>query len=166
MGRQINFYMDSETEERFGQFVFENELSILYEDKKDILWVNDITYGERKLFFVPQNNISKVYTRKIENDLIILNIWNSYVIEYVRTHSFSKEKKIYRGRIYVIPDYFDENEQRVYKDESFLKLYERLTRWIKKNCPMTKYVQDNYNEKAYMSARIKELVEREGYKLW
>ena len=168
MGRKINFYMDSKTEKEFQEFILKNDLLIMHENKEKncMIYTNNMDAEKFQLYFVPKKYSSKIFTKTLSSGVIYLNIDSSYVIEYRKTDIRKKNKKIFRGRIYVIAVYFNENEEIVHKDEEFLKIYEKLVRWIKKNCPMTKFVQDGYDEKEYMSSGIKEMVEKEGYKLY
>lgn len=168
MGRKINFYMDSKTEEKFQDFILKNDLLIMHKNKEKncMIYTNNMDDEKFKLYFIPKKYISKVFTEILSSGMIYLNIDTSYLIEYRKTDIRKKNKKIFRGRIYMIAVYFNEKEEIVYKDQEFLKIYEKLVRWIKKNCPMTKFAQDGYDEKEYMSEEIKELIEKEGYKLY
>ena len=168
MGRQINFYMDRKTEEKFQEFILKNDLLIMYKnmEKNRIIYTNNMDDEKFQLYFVPKKYSSKIFTKTLSNGVICLNIDSSYVIEYMKTDIRKKNKKIFIGRIYVIAVYFNEKEEIVHKDEEFLKIYEKLVRWVKKNCPMTKFAQDGYDKKEYMSEEIKELIEKEGYKLY
>lgn len=166
MGRQINFYMDRKTEEEFQEFILGQGLIIVSEFVDNEMIVNDIFYKKYKIYIMRSKDIDNLNVRKLKDGRCHIDENVSCVIEYSNTIIEKEIKKIFCGRIYVIAVYFNENEEKVYKDEEFLKIYDKLVRWIKKNCPMTKFVQDGYNKKEYISNGIKEMVEKEGYKLY
>lgn len=167
MGRQINFYMDSETEEKFQEFILKNDLLIMHENKEKncMIYTNNIDNEIKKMYFVPKKYTCKIFTETLSSGVIFLDIDTSYVIVYFGTKVKKREKLIFRGKLYVVVDYFNKDEERIHKDKEFLKIYEKLVRWIKKNCPLTEFVQDGYNERKYISSEIKRLIEEEGYKL-
>ena len=166
MGRQINFYMDYKVEKEFQEFILKQGLIIVSKRIDQEMIINDISYKKNKIYIMQEKGIENLKIREYDDGRKFINENISCVIEYSRTIIRKDMKKIFRGRIYVIAVYFNENEEIVHKDEEFLKIYEKLVRWIKKNCPMTKFVQDGYDEKEYMSSGIKEMVEKEGYKLY
>lgn len=110
--------------------------------------------GEKEIFYI-----------NLKQSINYPNIDLSNIIEFTRSFEYNNgtEKILRRGRLYIKTNYYDNNNILQEKNEEFVKWYESLTRWIKKNCPMTEYVKYNYTYKDYMSPEIKRLVDEEGY---
>ena len=161
MGRQVNYYMDEETKKRFQEYILSQGLCIIT-DYGEV--VNNIFYGI-KLYIVKPEDMKKIKMLVTSNGIRYIDEDESYVIECCPGVLRKEEKLIINGRIYVILSYINEKDEIVHKDKEILRTYEKLGRWIKKNCPMTEYVEDGYLCKAYMSSEVKRMVEEEGYRL-
>src|SRR5574344_3124489 len=91
MGKQINFYMDDSTQNRFLDFVRENQFIFLSYDGKKIGNIND--YYD---FYLYKKEFGDLILKEYDKSLDILN---SPVIEVVKTRI--KGQKVLRGRIWV-----------------------------------------------------------------
>lgn len=166
MGRQINFYMDRKTEEKFQEYILSQDFLIISQDRIENIVVNDLFYSKNGLFITIKEELPNIVVEKYPLRTYI-DVYRLNVIEYFRTTVEYEEKKYFgRGRIYVVASYFNNDGKILHKNIKLIKAYEKLVRWIKKNCPMTEFMQDGYNEKAYMSSEIKRLIDEEGYKLY
>lgn len=167
MGRQINYYIDRKVENQFIKFVFENGFSILEEDLKNErinIYKDYLTFktSQNKFFLYKKSygDIKDINNFKFKIDFII-----SPVIEFTRTVVIENEKKIVRGRLWYEPKYFLENGELYSKDQSILKDFSMLVRWLKKNVLYTEIIEGGYPIKEYITDEIKKLVEEENYKL-
>lgn len=149
MGRQINFYVSKQVQNAFFDFLQQNHFTFL-----------DVNAEEIK---EPQrNDIFMMYLFKQSYGTVLMHtdvskrvdVWKSPVIEFCKSHIEEKEKKVYRGRLWVANRYYDEAGNIVEKDIEFMKDYQRLVRWIKKNVP---YKEIEGYGKAYISDEIMEL---------
>ena len=76
----------------------------------------------------------------------------------------NKSKKVYSGRIWIGTYFYDENGNTIMKSNEFIKDYEKLVRWIKKNVPCRSRKIGKYVYKLYISDEILEL-EASGFSL-
>jgi len=142
MSKQINYFMDKETEERFIQFV--QDTGFYFIDWNDGKIVNP--YEEKKLFYYI---ISEKYIKLLEYKNDTVDSLNCLVIEYIRNNIIEEKKIITRGRIYISNAYKDERFFN-YSGE-FLKDYNMLYKWIKKNVPCQNYSSRGVIQKEYIS---------------
>ena len=164
MGRQINFYMDLEKEKKLIEYLMEQQLIIFSSPNKCNNINNYMLYKD--LYITLNEKCFRELSKNIKEDNFYIDVYVSNVIEYMRTRIDINQKSISYGRLYIVTSYFDNNSKLIYKDYELVKVYEKLVRWIRKNCPMTEYIQNNKLKRAYMSSGIKELVEKEEYKLF
>lgn len=155
MGRQINFYMSNDVQERFIDFLNKNEFvfvdcnasminDILDDSKRDIyLYKQD--YGN---IIMSQNNKSNIDSLK------------SPIIEYIKTIIKEEQQTVLRGRLWIETKFYNEKGEVINKEESVLKDYQMLVRWIKKNVPYQQIKKKDHYIKGYINDELKELQER------
>lgn len=162
MGRQINYYMDKEVENRFIAFLLQSGYKILYDDTeeeeiKDIINANDIKeYGFLYIY-------KELYGEIVYNEHYgweIIDEFNSPVFEFSRTQILEDKKGIREGRIWVNTNLEFENPD---IKEQFLKDYGKLVRWIKKNVPYQIYSHNGQDRKGYINDSIMQYIQM-GYK--
>lgn len=139
MGRQVNFYMLPEDEKQFIEFVRSTGDIAVYN------WKNETPYPPEILEFPPPFSVpssfdycifnkslgSAVKTTFIEKQgYYTIDMTNSLVIEFSRCGL--KNNKLREGRIWaefkiVVGNSFQG------KEEEFLKWYQKIARWIKRN---------------------------------
>ena len=88
----------------------------------------------------------------------------SPVIQFCKTSIKTEQKKILRGRLWIATQYYDDEGNWVKKSELFVKDYQKLNRWIKKNVPYQEIRKGEYLVKEYVNDELKELQEK-GYVL-
>lgn len=162
MGKQINFYISNQTQQKFISFLNEQGYVFL---KSGLL--------NSEYFIQPENVImeSQVYLYK-ENfgPYTVTNLKNTDmqsilsshnpVIEYSLSKTNSMEKKVYSGRLWVTSDeFFNTGIDRniIYGD------YSGLIRWIKKN---VLYQPVKTSNKKYIDQETLEMVLSQNYDLW
>lgn len=142
MGRQVNFYMTEDDEQKFLRFLrSDREVGIFMDavPSPDIpllevlpgketpgwfaLWLWDMDNSPHpKMVYVPQQ---KYYA---------VDSWVSEVIEFSRSCMHVEEGGLVRGRIWAEIAYWDLSQnppRRVTKTESFRKWFNRLASWIR-----------------------------------
>lgn len=159
MGRQINFYMNKSIQKAFIDYLFQNNFLLF--DKK-------ATYIGK----VISDNISSLYLYKYNYGNIIMRQDNtksidslkSPVIQLNKTIIKENEKKILRGRLWLSHQYYDDEGMMIKKEESLLKDYQLLVRWVKKNVPYQKIRKGNCYVNEYVNDEIIDL-QNEGFVL-
>ena len=89
----------------------------------------------------------------------------SPVIEYIRTTIRHEEQEISRGRLWVEPKYWDENNQLQEKPKELIQWFSEMSKWIKKNVPQQKFDSHGYEYKEHISTSLIQLVS-EGYRIY
>lgn len=88
-----------------------------------------------------------------------INTIESPVIEFSKTVINEEKKKVLRGRLWISPWYYGKDGSAIKKEELFIKDYEKLVRWIKKNVPYQQIKAGDYVVKEYASDEIVALQE-------
>jgi hypothetical protein len=144
MGKQISFYMTIADEQKFNQYLCSNydvvilpnisskELKELYHSFSDL--------GEENgnLCYLWNRSISPPPPVKFNPDkgCYRIDFMQAEVIQVRR--SKIDEKKIYMGRLYLETSYLS-NERIIKKSDQFLKWYDLLARYIRKNSEKIDY---------------------------
>lgn len=144
MGRQINFYMSNDVQERFIDFL----------NKKGFVFVD---YNASIINDISDNSKREIYLYKQDYGNIIMS-QNDKVI---KTKIIEEQQTVLRGRLWIETKYYNEKGEVINKGESFIKDYQMLVRWIKKNVPYQQIKYKNYYIKEYINDELKELQERE-----
>lgn len=170
MGKQINFYMDEETELRFVDFFTSTGGELLFEG--DNLKPISITTlpkpfsgkGWFRLYLYKQE-FGELVTRRLENGGFYIDSITSPVIEFSRTvkREIGKNREISSGRIWVELKYWNEREELIEKTKELDKWYGILNRWIKKNVDRVEEVINGHKYIKYVSPSLRELLNK-GYK--
>lgn len=155
MGRQINFYMSNDVQERFIVYLKESEFTF-FNSKAQII-------GD--LF---SDDIGKIYLYKqVYGDIIMnhhsiknIDVIKSPIIEFKKTVLKKDQNKVLRGRLWINIQYYDERGATINKGEQILKDYQRLVRWIKKNVPYQQIKKGEHDIKEYMNDELKELYDK------
>ncbi|WP_042462543.1 hypothetical protein [Neobacillus dielmonensis] len=159
MGKQINFYIETELQEKFLQHCFCMGFIILAEDLKEKKLVK---FNELK-DINPDIYILYLY-KNIFGDIIVdenftyrLNYLQSPVIEFTRNLIKPQEKKITRGRLWMESKYYDQYSEVVYKDQKLIKEYNALVKWLKKHVKLLEVRNGDYIVKEYVTGTIKDM---------
>lgn len=170
MGKQIQFIMDQEDEERFVNMILLEGI-ILYEggqipERIETLPKPFSGRGWFKLYLY-KDEFGALVTNPINAERIIIDPIKSPVIEFTRTivrNNSRNSKEVSRGRIWIEPKYYDDNRKIIDKDIQLEKWYKQLSAWIRKNLNHNEVKAKNGNFKVYCNPSMKELIESE-YKI-
>ncbi len=142
MSKQINYYMDKETEILFIRYIRDNGFIFLkFADGAKVNPNNDCGL----IFLVTKER----YHSLIEYKNKSVNVLKSLVIEYSRNNIIEDKRIVTKGRIY-ISDAYKEPQFASYRD-SLISDYNLLYKWIKKNVPFQTYNNMGKIQKEYIS---------------
>ena len=143
MGRQIGFFMIDKDISEFLDFVLSDcnvvplipvqptKEYVMYDRKYDLMNGNE---GSQIYFwhkFISPPPIVEPLSGKNPKRRFFIDLLKSEVIEFDR--SWKLEKTISgSGRIFIPSSHYDEHSNLVKRGEQFIKWYESLARWIKK----------------------------------
>lgn len=154
MGKQINFYMDKESEDKFLMYIKENGV-LIFEGNNDRPLIIDklpAPFSEKGWFKVYlYNNAGDIKYQKLSNGRVIIDCMESPVIEFSRTVVREDSKEISKGRLWVETKYYNNDGDLIIKDNMIDECYKSLSKWIKKNVPRTEFVIKEKVYKEYIS---------------
>jgi hypothetical protein len=166
MGRQINFYMSEEVDNKLIEFLKEQNFEFLFYDFKNnaLVRLYEIKYSEfsQEDTYLYKPEYGDLHMK--DGPLVDIDQITSPVIEFTRTKIVYDKKIVRRGRIWVETKYYDSSGELVEKKEEFVKDYNRLVRWIKKNVPFQEIPKGDFLVKEYTNDELMELV-NQGYRL-
>ena len=181
MGKQISFYIEydlavmlAEKALEYGCMIIKNDAVngiVTESDTTDIISEKfDIYY-----FHVPE--AGKYCVKKSGDREIIDDGYNESgitLIEFMPTVFRNEKKEIQRGRLFCISDYYDEEGQVIKRSDRVTKVYNALSRYVKKIAPYTEVEHRVFNPmysgkktttKEYISKECFSLVEEKDYAL-
>ena len=137
MGRQIQFVMSNDDERKFVEFIFSNEGSRILAYRHPMGSV--VYYGESDIKFGDLGNLQlwiwrtdlspePTYNVFSKQKFRTINSIKSEVIQFTR--SFERNGILKPGRLWA-----DLNKET--KGSDFIKWYEKLVRWVKKNAVLS-----------------------------
>ena len=156
MGRQINFFLHSDDQKEFDEFLksfgdvvllpyyhFDNKVSVI----KDTLIRNIETEGERIYLIRPEDlkNVKLIHIEKFNYWLVDDN--SLPVLHFDR--SVFKDNVINSGRLYFQPQYV-ENMQWVKKSDDFINWADRIIKSARRQLKKHKYEMGNYSYTEYL----------------
>ena len=159
MGKQTNFYMSESVQTGFIEYLENNNFIIL--DYYANIVEQPISNNVYSFYLYKQNYGDIIMSQGLYGNIDSLN---SPVIQFSKTIIKNETKKIRRGRIWISDKFINKNGELIKKDVTFLKDYQMLTRWIKKNVPYQEIKNGEYLIKEYVSDELKEL-QKKGYSL-
>lgn len=158
MGRQINFYMSNEVQERFIDFL--NTKEFIFVDYNASI-VNDILDDSKREIYLYKQDYGDISMS--QNNKAHIDSLKSPIIQYIKTIIKEEQQTVLRGRLWIETKYYDEEGEVINKGESVLKDYQMLVRWIKKNVPYQQIKKKDHYIKGYINDELRELQEN-GYK--
>lgn len=162
MGRQINFYMSHDVQERFIDFLNEKEFTFVDYNASII---NDILDDSRKSIYLYKQDYGDICMNPYHK--VHIDPLKTPIIQYRKTIIKEEQRKVLMGRLWIETKYYNEDGELINKGESVLKDYQMLVRWVKKNVPyqeikkMNHYLKEYYI-KEYINDELRKLQER-GY---
>ena len=175
MGKQINFAMDEETEERLFEFIKEKGKALFRTRNVENNETNSLKYKETDM--LPKKNelywstlylcenLEDVYIETLEGGNERIFGITEPIIEFSRTFVNEESKKVKKGRFWVEMKYYDKNGNYVSKNESLDIWYKSLRKWVKKNAPYTEITQDGSTDKHYITKEMLKFAD-EGYRIY
>lgn len=139
MGKQINFYMNDSTQNRFFDFVRENQFIFLSYYGETIDNINE--YYD---FYLYKREFGDLSFKDYDKSLDTLN---SPVIEVIKSRI--KGQKVLRGRIWVSDIFYKKNIDNLEYCKKYMDAYQILYKWIKKNVPYQEVMMGGYAIKEY-----------------
>jgi hypothetical protein len=166
VGKQINFYLDDDTEQKFIEFILTSSDATMLLDGKPIdLDTLYTPFSERRWYqiHIYKSHFGKLIIDELPMGRLEVNSLYSPVIEYSRTAINFDKKQILRGRIWVEMKYWNENAVLVEKNRDLEKWYGTLNRWIKKNVVKVEEIINGFKYVDYVSPTLLKLKD-EGFK--
>lgn len=167
MGKQINFFMDKDTEEKFLIYIKENGVAIFEgnNDSPKIIEVLPEPFSGKGWFKVYlYNNQGDLILNKLSTGREYIDSIKSPVIEFRRTIIKEGAKEVSRGRLWLETKFYNEDGDLVSKDSDLDEWYKNLSKWIKKNAPKTEISNNGREYKEYITKSVVQLLEQ-GYKI-
>ena len=153
MGRQINFYMAPNDEKTFLDYVLSTgNVAIIGQpsptNQPRILKDFNPTVRDETLWLTVylwnQDTTPQVFLRAVETQgYYVVNFFKSEVVEWGRCYLDMEKKILRRGRIWM-EAYDLEGDQFIKKSEAFIRWFERLQRWVRKNCEKSEGASGRY----------------------
>jgi hypothetical protein len=157
MGKQINFYMDMETEKRFLLYIKENGV-LIYEGNNEkptvIDSLPDPFSGKGWFKVYLYNNIGSLKLKRLSTGREIIDCIESPVIEFTRTVIREDSKEISKGRLWIETKYYSDDGDLIIKDDLLEEWFKLLSKWIKKNIPKKEFFNNGKLYKEYISESI------------
>lgn len=168
MGKQINFYMDNETEEKFFEFIKKDGV-VLFERNNKLPQIIDTLpepFSGRGWFmvYIYNEKLGKCIICETDNGIKYIDFIKSPVIRFSRTIIREDAKEIAMGRLWFETKFYDDDGELISKDSALDEWYKKLCKWIRKNVPRTELSDTWGVRKEYISKSLIDLFEQ-GYKL-
>jgi len=168
MGKQINFYMDYETEQRFVEFVLTDGGKILFRKPHSTIEHIEILPKPFSVdgwtqVFLYKEDFGDVILRQLKDMSERVDSICSPVIEFSRTVINEEEKTIYGGRLWMETKYW-QNEDLLEKPKELDKWYSMLNKWLKKQIYKAEVLKNGRLIEEYITPKIKELLDN-GYEI-
>lgn len=168
MGKQINFLMDSETEEKFIEYILSD--GILLFEGNNMRPVKMKSFPEpfsSKAWFklyLYKDEFGDLKLKKLDEERKYIDVIVSPVIEFSRTIIRDSAKEISRGRLWVEMNFYNDKNELVSKKNDLEEWFKNLSKWIKKHLPKTEIIGKNKVYSEYSCMSINNKIEN-GYKI-
>ena len=143
MGRQINFYMAPNDEKMLRDYILSQEhIAIIgqpsWTNQPCILKDFDPTVADETLWLTVylwnQDITPQVFMKTVEaQGYYVVDFFKSEVIQWGRCYLDMQNNILRRGRLWMEAYHF-EGDQPFKKNEAFIRWFERLQKWVRKNC--------------------------------
>ena len=181
MGKQISFYIEYELTVMLAEKALEYGCKIIKNDAVNgsVIESNTTDIISKKFdvyyFHVPEAgkySVKKSCDRETIDDGY--NESGITLIEFMPTVFRNGKKELQRGRLFCISDYYDEEGQVIKRPDCVTKVYNVLSRYVKKIAPYTEvehyvfnpmYSGKKFTTKKYISKECLSLVEEKDYAL-
>ena len=151
MGKQINFYLDEQTQSQFVDYLTECGFVLLNADADEVEPDSESFFSA----YLYKNSYGGLI--RTQNAMKQIDSIKSPVIQFNKTIIKMDQQTILRGRLWVEDKYYAENRSIVQKGNELVKDYQKLVRWIRKNVPYRKIPKGNSEVMEYASESLDEL---------
>lgn len=181
MGKQINYFIEYDNFILLAQKALEIGCKILKEDLQAGVVIEsdsiDIISKDHPYyyFYIPETGKYKVKKIGIRERIDYgYTASGLTMIEASMSEIFEKDKRISRGRLYCITDYYDEEGKLIKRPELTTKIYNTLARYVKKIAPYTEvehyvlnpmYDGKKFITKEYITSECLSYVEKKDFKI-
>ncbi|MDP4147218.1 MAG: hypothetical protein Q8936_22535 [Bacillota bacterium] len=169
MGKQICFFMDEDIEDKFIDYVLENGEILFEGNNNKPISIKELpkAFSGKGWFkvYLYKPEFGKLVLENIPNIREYINFIESPVIEFSRTIIREDIKELSRGRLWVDMKFYNKEGEKVEKSKKVDEWYKDLNKWIRGNLPKTELNIEGGKLVEYMSPAIKELIEKEKYRI-
>ncbi|MCZ6676644.1 MAG: hypothetical protein O7E52_05270 [Candidatus Poribacteria bacterium] len=142
MGRQINFYMAPNDEKALLDYMLSKEnIAIIGQpsptNQPRILKDFNLTVSDETLWLTVylwnRDTTQQVFMKAVKaQGYYLVDFFKSEVVQWGRCYLDMEKKILRRGRLWLEAYHF-EGDQPIKKNEAFIRWFERLQRWVRKN---------------------------------
>lgn len=155
MGKQVNFYMNPETQRKFVEYAKQNDMIFL---NREGTAVHDADAETLHVFYLYIPCCGEVVASRYNSARIDPN--RSPVIEFIKTSIIENQKKILRGRLWVSTQYYDDDGNLTKQNYKVIEVFQKLVRWIRKNVPCQQMEKGNHLVNELINDELIELLSR------
>lgn len=168
MGKQINFLMDNEFEEKFLEYVLSEGVVLFEGNNMSPVRIETLPepFSEKGWFklYLYKEEYGKLKLNKLDTGREYIDLIASPVIEFSRTIIRHGAKEVSRGRLWIEMKFYNDRKELVMKSKEIDDWYKKLNQWIKKNLPKTEIITKNRTYSEHSCKYINDMVEN-GYKV-
>ena len=168
MGKQVNFYMDKETEDKFISMVLSDGVQIYFRKVDSNPYVirslSEMESDKTQVYFF-KLGIGDIKLCEEKNGNKYIDSAKSSVIEFLRTSILEEDKAVSRGRLWVDLKYYNEKDELKEKPKELNAWFIKLSNWIRKNVPKVGIDSCGKTYYEHISSSMIELINN-GYKMW
>lgn len=169
MGKQISFIIDEETEHEFVKQLVQDGQVLFEVPNSELQVINSLpeAYSSEDWFTVYfyKSKFGDLHYRLLPNGQRYIDSSKSPVIEFIRTVIRHEEREISRGRLWVEPKYWDDNDEVQGKPKELIQWFNNMSKWIKKNVPQHVFDSHEYQYKEHISSNLMPLI-TDGYRIY
>lgn len=168
MGKQINFLMDKETEEKFIEYILSDGIVLFEGNNMNPVKINTLPepFSGKAWFklYLYKEGFGDLILKKIDNGREYIDAIASPVIEFSRTIIRNEAKEVSRGRLWVEMEFFNDKKELTIKPKDLGDWFKNLSKWVKKYLPRTEIVAKNKIYSEYSSKSVSDII-KSGYKV-
>lgn len=169
MGKQTNFLTDEIIECEFASR-FINDGCILFEgESPEPYRLNKLpdAYSSEGWFSVYfyNSDFGELVYKSLPDGKQYIDSIKSPVIEFIRTIVRREEREISRGRLWLEPKYWNDDNSVYEKPKELVLWFNEMSKWIKRNASQQSFTSFGYQYKEYISPSVMTLI-TEGYRIY
>ena len=157
MGKQLNFYLQTEDFSEINAFLKEQNyvLDDCFSARKDLAFLSSVNEKglqiSWKKYITKAEFADKIQSRFLDSrQLYKINELYSPVIELLLSTENPEKKELSRGRLFYQTGYYDKAGIWQEKEPEFIQSAEKLFRWFRKNFAKSETAYGNYTSPAVL----------------